>query len=200
MEPLSGGGGTIKGVAPRDSLFSPDEKMIEAAQTFEESRIGAAMMCGASGALGGGMALVYWHKQSLHPVCAERARDSICCAGTTLLGRESPHRVAALGDIVHAIADRYGGDARPASATRDNAASRDMRAGQRWMRWYANWTRALNALAKMSQRRVWHLPVVARNKAGGSVDKVAALRVVQDIVALVLAHRRDGVFRTGEHD
>ncbi|SUS06283.1 hypothetical protein DF3PB_2620002 [uncultured Defluviicoccus sp.] len=39
---------------------------------------------------------MHWHKQSVHPVCAESARDSICCAATTLLGRESPAWVAAL--------------------------------------------------------------------------------------------------------
>ncbi|SUS06256.1 hypothetical protein DF3PB_260007 [uncultured Defluviicoccus sp.] len=41
-------------------------------------------------------ALVHWHKQSVHSVCAENARDSICCAATTMLGRESPDWVAAL--------------------------------------------------------------------------------------------------------
>jgi len=41
-------------------------------------------------------AVVHWHKQSVHPVCAESARDSMCCAATTLLGRESPDWVAAL--------------------------------------------------------------------------------------------------------
>ena len=41
--------------------------------------------------------LVHWHKQSLHPVCAESARDSTCCAAITLLGRDSPDWGAALG-------------------------------------------------------------------------------------------------------
>ncbi|SUS08100.1 hypothetical protein DF3PB_580007 [uncultured Defluviicoccus sp.] len=40
---------------------------------------------------------MHWHKQSVHPVCAESARDSIRCAATTLLGRESPDWVAARG-------------------------------------------------------------------------------------------------------
>ncbi|SUS08543.1 hypothetical protein DF3PB_730008 [uncultured Defluviicoccus sp.] len=44
---------------------------------------------------------MHWHKQSVHPVCAESARDSICCAATTLLGRESPDWVAAPAAHVH---------------------------------------------------------------------------------------------------
>lgn len=37
------------------------------------------------------------HKQTMQSVCAESARDSLRCVETTVFGRKSPERVAALG-------------------------------------------------------------------------------------------------------
>lgn len=105
----------------------------------------------------------------------------MCGEGGTLEG------VVSLGDIVHAIGDR-------GAETLDLPVRLVMTTDPLTCEPNDD---IESALAKMSQRRVRHLPVVDQNKPVGLIDKIAALQVLYDVAALDFAQLRNYVFKSG---
>ena len=107
--------------------------------------------------------------------------DMVCGEGGTLEG------VVSLGDIVHAIGDR-------GAETLDLPVRLVMTTDPLTCEPNDD---IESALAKMSQRRVRHLPVVDQNKPVRLIDKIAALQVLYDVAALDFAQLRNYVFKSG---